>query len=164
MNIRNFLFALLFIAPIATANPIQNLNEVGSAKLKVLLWNIYESALYTPSGNFRGIEPGLALELEYRRNIPKSEFVKYARDEWKKQSLYNNRSEEWLSRISDILPSVRKGDVIVLKVNNQRESEFYLNDQFIGKLGGENFTDRFLSIWLSTNTSYPKLRNKLVGA
>lgn len=164
MKYRSLLLALAVVANSALANPIQNLNEVGSAKLKVLLWNIYESSLYTPSGRFQGIEPGLALELEYRRNIPKKEFVKYAREEWQKQSLYNARSEDWLASISDILPNVKKGDVIVLKVNSQKESEFYYNNQFIGKLGSENFTNQFLSIWLSANTSYPKLRDKLVGA
>lgn len=164
MRLKNLFFVFIIFSPIASANPIQNLSEVGSAKLKVLLWNIYESALYTPSGRFNGIEPGLALELEYRRNIPKREFIKYAREEWQKQSLYNAQSEKWLSQVNEILPNVKKGDVIVLKVNSQRESEFYLNNRMIGKLGGRNFTDRFLSIWLSANTSYPKLRNKLVGA
>lgn len=164
MKIRNLLLLLLLVGSVAKANPIQDLNEVGSARLKVLLWNIYESSLYTPTGRFQGIEPGLALELEYRRNIPKKEFIKYAREEWQKQSLYNEKSEAWLASIDKLLPSVKKGDVIVLKVNNQKESEFYFNNRFIGKLGSENFTDQFLSIWLSKNTSYPKLRDKLVGA
>ncbi len=147
----------------ALANPIQNLDKVGSAKLRVLLWNIYESALYTPTGEFKGIAPGLALEIEYRRNISKRAFIDYTREEWQKQSLYKDQSELWLASLNDIFPSVKKGDSLVLRVNDSMASEFYFNDEFIGQITNANFTEEFLAIWLSEQSSYPDLRNQLVG-
>lgn len=155
-----FSFLLTFSA---SANPIQDLDKVGSAKLRVMLWNIYESALYTPSGNFKGIVPGLALEIEYKRNISKKAFIDYAREEWQKQSLYRNESELWLANLKTIFPSVKKGDRLVLKVADSLTSEFYYNDKFIGAIDSANFTSEFLAIWLSEQSSYPDLRDQLVG-
>ena len=115
LRLSSCLICLLLAFP-ASANPIQNLDKVGSAKLRVFLWNIYESALYTPSGNFEGIKPGLALEIEYRRDISKRAFIDYTREEWQKQSLYKDQSELWLANLRDIFPSVKKGDSLVLEL------------------------------------------------
>jgi hypothetical protein len=153
----------VFVTFSATANPIQNLDKVGSAKLRVLVWNIYESALYTPSGEFEGIVPGLALEIEYKRNISKKAFIDYTRDEWQKQSLYKDESERWLADLRNIFPSVRKGDRLVLKVADALSSQFYFNDEFIGEISNASFTNEFLAIWLSEQSSYPDLRDQLVG-
>ena len=155
--------ATILLTSTASANPVQNLDKVGSAKLRVLLWNIYESALYTPSGDFEGVEPGLALEIEYKRNISKKSFIDYTREEWQKQSLYSDESELWLADLRGIFPSVRKGDRLVLKVANSLTSEFYYNDEFIGEISNASFTNEFLAIWLSEQSSYPDLRNQLVG-
>lgn len=156
------LICLLFTFP-AWANPTQNLDKVGSAKLRVFLWNIYESALYTPSGEFEGIVPGLALEIEYQRNISKRAFIDYTREEWQKQSLYSDQSELWLAQLKNIFPSVRKEDSLVLRVNDAMASEFYFNEEFIGQIANANFTREFLAIWLSEQSSYPDLRNQLIG-
>jgi hypothetical protein len=151
------------LAVSASANPTQNLDKVGSAKLRVFLWNIYESALYSPSGDFQGIVPGLALEIEYKRNISKKAFINYTREEWQKQSLYKDESERWLADLRQIFPSVRKGDRLVLKVAGSLSSEFYFNDEFIGEINNASFTNEFLAIWLSKQSSYPELRDQLVG-
>ncbi len=162
LRLSSCLICLLLAFP-ASANPIQNLDKVGSAKLRVFLWNIYESALYTPSGNFEGIKPGLALEIEYRRDISKRAFIDYTREEWQKQSLYKDQSELWLANLRDIFPSVKKGDSLVLRVNDAMASEFYFNDKFIGQITNASFTEEFLAIWLSEQSSYPELRSQLVG-
>ncbi|MFT4863406.1 MAG: hypothetical protein ACI95C_002637 [Pseudohongiellaceae bacterium] len=153
-----------FLASPVVADPIQNLDKIGSAKLRVFLWNIYESTLYSPSGEFEGIEPGLALEIEYRRNISKKAFIDYTREEWQKQSLYNAESERWLTEIRNIFPSVKKGDRLILKVADSLTSEFYFNDEFIGAIDNADFTREFLAIWLSEQSSYPELRNQLIGS
>ncbi len=162
LRLSAMVLCLLFPLAVA-ANPVANLDKVGSAKLKVLLWNIYESALYSPNGDFAGIEPGLALEIEYKRNISKTAFIDYTREEWQKQSLYSSDSEQWLSSLRQIFPSVRKGDRLVLKVTDSLTSEFYFNDEFIGAVANANFTHEFLAIWLSEQSSYPDLRNQLIG-
>ncbi len=163
LRLSTFAVCFLLAFPVA-ADPIRDLDKIGSAKLRVFLWNIYDSTLYSASGDFEGIEPGLALEIEYRRNISKKAFIDYTREEWQKQSLYSDASERWLAQLRDIFPSVKKGDRLILKVDRSLTSEFYFNDEFIGAINSADFTREFLAIWLSEQSSYPELRNQLVGS
>lgn len=157
-----FLIVLLTSAP-SPAEPLRDLNEVGSARLKVMFWNIYESTLFSANGYFEGIEPDVALEIEYRRNIRKQKFIEHTREEWKKQSLYFEGAERWLEQLQVLLPDVSSGDTLIVKVNTKLESEFYFNQSWLGKITEPQFTETFLAIWLSDKSSYPELRQQLLG-
>ena len=151
------------LAGLVTADPVKELDQVGTATLRVLFWTIYNSTLYSIDGEFRGIEPGIALELTYRRRITTATLIDWTRREWQKQSLFGEQSEEWLEILSSIWSDVKRGDVLVLKVSSDLSSEFYKNDELIGSLTDPVFTTNFLSIFISEKSSYPKLRARLVG-
>ena len=151
------------LAGLVTADPVKELDQVGTATLRVLFWTIYNSPLYSIDGEFRGIEPGIALELTYRRRITTTTLIDWTRREWQKQSLFGEQSEEWLEILSSIWSDVKRGDVLVLKVSSDLSSEFYKNDELIGSLTDPVFTTNFLSIFTSEKSSYPKLRARLVG-
>ena len=151
------------LAGLVTADPIKELDQVGTATLRVLFWTIYNSTLYSIDGEFRGVEPGIALELTYRRRITTTTLIDWTRREWQKQSLSGEQSEEWLEILSTIWSDVKRGDVLVLKVSSDLSSEFYKNDELIGSLTDPVFTTNFLSIFTSEKSSYPKLRARLVG-
>ena len=151
------------LAGLVTADPIKELDQVGTATLRVLFWTIYNSTLYSIDGEFRGVEPGIALELTYRRRITTTTLIDWTRREWQKQSLSGEQSEEWLEILSTIWSDVKRGDVLVLKVSSDLSSEFYKNDELIGSLTDPVFTTNFLSIFISEKSSYPKLRARLVG-
>ena len=151
------------LAGLVTADPVKELDQVGTATLRVLFWTIYNSTLYSIDGEFRGVEPGIALELTYRRRITTTTLIDWTRREWQKQSLSGEQSEEWLEILSTIWSDVKRGDVLVLKVSSDLSSEFYKNDELIGSLTDPLFTSNFLSIFISEKSSYPKLRARLVG-
>lgn len=163
MKYSSVLLAGLLLASQAHATPIQNLDPVGSATLKVLFWTIYDSRLYTPDGQFDGIEPGLALELDYRRDIKAEELIQRTREEWRKLGLSHAEQSAWLERLATLWPDIREGDELILEVGDSLNSRFYFNGELIGELADADFTEQFLSIWLSERSSYPKLRNQLVG-
>jgi len=58
---------------------------------------------------------------------------------------------------------MKRGDQIVLRVNAELASEFFFNGELVGSIVDPIFTQRFLSIWLSEKSSYPDLRDQLVG-
>ncbi len=151
------------LAGLVSADPVKELDQVGTATLRVLFWTIYNSTLYSIDGQFRGVEPGIALELSYRRRLTTTTLIDWTRREWKKQSLFSKQTEEWLQILSTIWSDVKRGDVLVLKVGSELSSEFYKNDEFIGSLNDPLFTTNFLSIFISEESSYPKLRARLVG-
>ncbi len=157
-----FLLSLLFTTTLA-ASPTQNLNPVGSATLKVLFWTIYDSYLYTPNGIYDGVEPGLALQINYRRNISRSDLIDRTRGEWQKLDLYQTGCEEWLGALEAMWPNLKRGDELILQVDKDLNSNFFFNGELIGSIEDSRFTESFLAIWLSENSSYPRLRNQLVG-
>ena len=153
----------LLLATTSSANVTTELNQVGNATLKVLFWTIYDSYLYNKDGVYRGVEPELALRIDYRRNIKQRDLIARTREEWQKQGIYAANSETWLNQLNVIWPDIKRGDQIVLRVNDQLASEFFFNGNLIGSIDDPAFTQRFLSIWLSEKSSYPDLRDKLVG-
>jgi len=161
-RLKLFVFFLLLSGSL-TANPIADLEQVGSATLKVYFWTVYNSSLYSQDGKFSGVNPYLALEIEYRRDISNAQLISRTAEEWEKQNIFGNDSEQWLKDLREFWPDIKKGDVIVLRVNPDLASEFYLNAELIGTIADKRFTNDFLAIWLSENTSYPKLRDRLVG-
>ena len=61
------LLALMYL-PSVQANITDGLQIVGEARLKVWLWKVYDSSLYSESGYYQGIEPNLTLQIDYLRN------------------------------------------------------------------------------------------------
>jgi hypothetical protein len=147
----------------AFASPVERLEAVGSATLRVLLWTIYDSRLYSPDGNYEGIEPDLALEITYRRDIKAQDLLERTRKEWRELGLYEAGHEQWLKQLAGLWPDVKEDDSLVLRVDENLASQFFFNGQAIGAIASAEFTRNFLAIWLSENSSYPKLRNRLVG-
>ncbi|MEQ8312800.1 MAG: chalcone isomerase family protein [Gammaproteobacteria bacterium] len=157
------LLCTLSLQPVNAADPTENLDPVGSATLKVLFWTIYDSYLYSPDGQYDGIEPNLVLQIDYRRDISRENLINRTREEWQKLGLYDSDSEGWLNTLSGIFPNLEKGDQLLLRVNQSLGSEFYFNERPIGGIDDPTFTEDFLSIWLSEDSSYPKQRDRLVG-
>jgi len=157
------LILALLLATTSSANVTGELNQVGNATLKVMFWTIYDSYLYNKDGVYRGVEPELALRIDYRRNIKQDDLIDRTRKEWRKQGVYASSSEAWLEQLEAIWPDIKRGDQIVLRVNGELASEFFFNGELIGSIADPLFTQRFLSIWLSEKSSFPELRDQLVG-
>ena len=84
-------------------------------------------------------------------------------DEWKKLDIEQITYERWIPLLSDIFPDIKKGDTLLLRVNDNLHSEFFFNGQTLGRISDSNFGKSFLRIWLDINCSYPKVRNQLIG-
>jgi hypothetical protein len=145
------------------ADPTADLQVVGEARLKFLFWQVYDSTLFSNSGTYQELEPNLALKISYRRKISAEQLIRRTREEWQKMSLLSSESEEWLLSLEAILPDVDKGDLVILKVDEELASNFYFNGSFIGRLESPDFTQAFLNIWLSEKGSYPELQRELTG-
>ena len=156
------LLALLF-SNLGWADPLFQLKKVGEARLSVLFWDIYDSALYTQSGVYRSEEFPQALDIVYLRDIESKELIENTRDEWQKLGINNEDSVRWLNILTQFLPNIKKGDRLTLVVNADNHSEFFFNSNSIGSLCDAKFGPAFLRIWLDAGSSYPKVRHKLIG-
>lgn len=139
------------------------LEKVGEARLKVMLWSVYDSRLYAPGGQYeRGMRP-LKLEIEYLRDISAEDLVKRTGKEWEDMGLSHERQGEWLQQLRSLWPDVSKNDVLTLELDANSHATFYSNDERLGTIEDGAFGQHFIDIWLSPETSRPELRLALIG-
>ena len=157
------------------------LQKLGEGEMNYLFWHVYNAEFYAKQNKFNVNNYPQALKLTYKRDIEKADFVEATIDQWDKlHKLDNNilvtstQRKAWKEKLQTIFPDIHTNDIILLVVNEKKESHFYLkkfetktatnnNYTLIGTINEPDFGAYFLSIWLSEYTSEPKLRKKLIG-
>ena len=135
---------------------------VGEARLKVLLWKVYDSALYTPSGRWLGAGP-YQLSLTYLRDIPVEQLIKETRKAWDEQNRVHPEQENWLQALAEMWPDISAGDNLVFGVGVDDQNQFWFNGRSIGGVDHPDFSAFFGGIWLSEDSPRPALRARLIG-
>jgi len=146
-------------------SPVEQLQPVGEARLSKLFIKIYDSTLYTATGNYEPNVYPQALSITYLLNIKKVDLIKRTREQWEKIGIYDaTQSETWLTTLETMWPDrINKQDNLTLVVDAQQRSYFYHNEQLLGSFEDTAFGPQFLAIWLSPDTRYPDLRAQLIG-
>ena len=135
---------------------------VGEARLKVLIWEVYDSALFTPSGHWQGDAP-YRLSLHYLRNIPAAKLVKETEKAWRQQGRDHPRLNEWLALLGELWPDITEADNLVFGLNASGDSAFWFNGSALGSIEDRDFGPLFGGIWLDPDTPRPELRAQLIG-
>ena len=135
---------------------------VGEARLKVFIWKVYDSALFTPSGHWQGGAP-YRLSLHYLRDIPAAKLVEETEKAWQEQGRSHPRLNEWLGLLGDLWPDITEGDNLVFGLNASGDSAFWLNGSPIGSIDDRDFGPLFGGIWLDPDSPRPGLRAQLIG-
>ena len=154
----------LVFSGVSMANPLDDLKKVGEAKLKVLFWDVYNSSLYSKTGEYQAEQFPQALKINYLRDIDAEDLIERTQDEWEKLGIKQVTFSQWIPLLTNIFPDIKKGDTLLLSVSENQQSEFFFNGKTIGKITDQTFGKNFLRIWLDENCSYPKVRNKLIGS
>ena len=145
------------------ASPLDELKKVGEAKLRVLFWDVYNSSLYSRTGQYQADTFPQALKIHYLRDIDAKDLLDRTQDEWEKLGIEKATFSPWIPLLNAIFPDIKKGDTLLLNVNKNQQSEFFFNGKTVGKISDQAFGKSFLRIWLDEKSSYPKVRNKLIG-
>ena len=154
----------LVLSGVSMANPLNEKKKVGEAKLKVLFWDVYNSSLYSKTGEYQAEQFPQALKIYYLRDIDAEDLIERTQDEWKKLGIKQVIFSQWIPLLANIFPDIKKGDTLLLTVSENQQSEFFFNGKLIGKITDQTFGKNFLRIWLDKNCSYPNVRYKLIGS
>ncbi|AXZ15024.1 TPA: hypothetical protein ME969_005299 [Klebsiella pneumoniae] len=169
-------FALLLLwltalAPAAHAADWLTWRRVGEALLTWGPFTIYHSQLRTPNGRYDGPQQDRALIITYRRDIDREALLEATRDQWQAQGILQQepRSEAWLRMLQGIWPDVAPGSQLAFVVSGG-EGQFWYRASAaqtaftpLGPRQSAAFSTRFLAIWLDPRTTYPELRQQLIG-
>lgn len=145
------------------ANGIEELKKVGEAKLTFLFWDVYQSHLYTATGDYHKDTYPVALDIQYLRDIKAKDLLDRTAEEWQKLGFQEAIFTPWLTKLATMWPNIAKKDELLLVVDKHKKSIFYYNGQQIGVLEDPAFGPSFLAIWLDDKASYPQLRKQLIG-
>lgn len=146
------------------AEVTETLEAVGSTRLSVMFWDVYDATLFSDSGAYENAEQ-LALRLEYLRDIDAADLVETTGEEWEKLDYQmDDQAQQWLQQLNDMWPDVQAGDCITLVVNGAGESTFYGVEGRLGEITDAAFSERFLAIWLSAESRFEDERNELIGS
>lgn len=145
---------------------VPNLETVGQGSYRYMLWQLYDARLASSDGSFVNYEQStpLLLELTYKRNISRDQFIKATIDEWKKlKQSSSEQQQQWAEQLAKLWQDVKKGDRLAAVLLPDNTVEFYFNGSKTGVLADEAFGPAFFNIWLDSATSAPKLREQLTG-
>ncbi len=143
------------------AHPTADLRLVGEGSMRWLFWDLYQARFYSADGQYRANGFPQALALRYQRDIGKEDLLDATVTEW--QRLGIDWKPQWRRELSAIWPSVRKGDELVLRVEEGGISRFYFNWKSLGEVSDPAFGPAFLAIWLSPDSREPSLTRQLKG-
>lgn len=137
--------------------------EVGRVKFSVLFWDIYNSTLYTKSGNYyhENSPESLLFKIEYLKDITTDNLLKRTVEQWKYLDIPESQYTPYISRLKAIWPNISSGDSLTMLVE-QKKSIFYFNNVKVGVITDKVFSKLFLDIWLSPETSQAQLRAQLL--
>jgi len=137
-------------------------DKVGQGKLRVMFFNIYDIALYSPQGFFRKGKP-LVLYITYLRPLSAEKILEYSLKEIRKQGFENQtKLKIWEKELKTIFRPVYQGTVLIGVLTVKGETIFYYNGEWLGSIQDKEFGSCFFDIWLGDKTSVPQLRKELI--
>ena len=98
----------LVFSGFSVANPLDDLKKVGEAKLKVLFWDVYNSSLYSKTGEYQAEQFPQALKINYLRDIDAEDLIERTKDEWEKLEIKQVTFSQWIPLLTNIFPDIKK--------------------------------------------------------
>lgn len=147
----------------APSETVPALTLVGKSKLRMAMFHIFTSALYTPSGQWTNPSASFRFELTYARAISGRRLARQTAEEWKHLGFEDERRDSWVAYLVSIWPDVIKGDTITFDVTAKGVSRFFYNGTWVGSVDDPDFAPAFIAIWLSPDTSRPAHRRDLLA-
>lgn len=142
---------------------MESLPLTGSAEFKFFLWNVYKAELYS-ANDFQHFESlPFVLKLTYARRFSQQQLLQETQKQFIQTGVENALVQPWLDRLSQIFPDVQVGHSLLLFVDADGYSHFYLNEEFLGSIEDPLFSKQFSAIWLARNDRYAEFTQQLIG-
>ena len=139
---------------------------IGQARLTVWGFDIYDARLWAsaPFNAASFAASALALELNYLRNFQATEIAERSLKEMRRsQPVSDAQAAQWTADLLRVIPDVRKGDRVTAVHRPGQGTAFWVNGRASGEVPDADFARRFFGIWLSPDTSEPRMREALLA-
>jgi len=137
----------------------------GQATLRFWGFEVYLASLWVAPGfsASRYFDHGFALELVYLRDFSGADIAKRSLAEMARQTAIGpDQARRWGEQMGALFPDVKAGDRLTGIHLPGVGVRFVFNGQPLGEMFDAEFARLFFGIWLSPQTSEPKLRLALL--
>ena len=152
--------------PLEIRNGVSSARLAGTARMRFFGLNIYDARLWVAPGfqaSAFALYP-LALELTYLRALNGRSIAERSLKEMQRTApLTTEVAQRWLGLMQDAFPDVVEGDRLTGLHRPGTGAQFWLNSQPRATIPEAEFSRRFFGIWLSEDTSEPRLRTELLA-
>jgi hypothetical protein len=150
----------------ASAPLTAQLRQAGSGRYTYWGFDVYQASLWTEAGFDADAlaRQRYVLELHYLRAFKGADIAQRSIDEMRRiGSFSETQARDWLQAMSRVFPDVAAGDRLTGVHLPGRGAQFYANGRSLGEVPDPEFARLFFGIWLSEQTSAPRLRQALLG-
>lgn len=154
-------------APPEVAQVLPDSRLQGHGRLRFLGLSIYDARLWAAGGTLTPqdwSQRPLALELQYLRHLKGPLIAERSLTEMRRQGAISASQEQgWLKALQTLIPDVHEGDRLVGFWHPEQGVRLFFNGQLRGAFQDPQLSRWFMGIWLSEQTSEPRLRDALFG-
>lgn len=139
---------------------------VGQHRFTYWGFEVYDASLWAsaPFAAQDWAKQILALELRYLRDFKGTDIAQRSIDEIQGQRpLSVSQLQNWSATLQALIPNVRAGEQITGIYTPDKGMQLLHQDRVLGELRDPELAQRFLGIWLATETSQRKLRQQLLA-
>ena len=147
--------------------PLPGVYRAGQGTLRFLGFEIYKARLWVSPGfqpdNYTALP--LALELTYQRDFTALSIAQRSIKEMRRVGPFNDQqATRWQQALQAALPEIKAGDQLTGLYRPSGGAVFQLQGRTVGEVADPEFARLFFGIWLSPQTSEPRLREALLAA
>lgn len=149
--------------PSAVLQQAPALHQVGKGSHSYFGLKVYHVTLWAANLRWNPEEPH-ALDLESGRAISRDQLTEAGMSEMTRLGLGTPQQlQAWRKGMERILPSVNRGDQLVVFCAPNHKTFFFYNGDDRGEIDDPAFGAAFFSIWLDPRTKNPALRKSLLN-
>ena len=142
---------------------LENPSEIGSATLSFFGFTIYRGRLFTENGRDFVPDAPAALEIVYNRSFTAEQMRDTTRDELTRVEPGRDGQDALVERLAGCFRDVSRGDRFLAASEGPDRLRLWLNGTLTCDVEGDEVGKRFLAIWLSDNSRFPRLSRQLRG-
>lgn len=147
--------------------PPPAMRPAGQGTLRFLGFDIYHARLWVSSGFQPDDYAGhpLALELAYQRDFSAQAIAQRSIEEMRRVGPFTaQQAKRWQQALQAALPDIKAGDRLTGLYRPGAGAVFQMQGRTVGEVADPAFARLFFGIWLSPQTSEPRLREALLAA
>jgi Chalcone isomerase-like len=149
--------------PPAVLQQVLTFHQVGKGSHSYFGLKVYLVTPWAKSARWNPEEPH-ALDLESNRAISKDQLTAAGMDEMIRLGAGTpDQLQAWRKEMERVLPSVNRGDQLVVFCAPNHKTFFFYNGDDRGEIDDPAFGAAFFSIWLDPRTKNPALRKSLLN-